>query len=164
MKIFRRKGTDTPTNFINKTVIGLGYGLIRTRDFILNRDLGITTQDAMDALSIWIGRELMKEMLDKNVVKVRDSDDKLVNALMSVVNLAEELDVEVNENSVNLVVQKCLICPKRIGGYDLEGNTACPVGGLLTGAISYARGIDPHVTKNRLQTAEICHINMDLTM
>jgi len=114
MKIFRRKGTDTPTNFINKTVIGLGYGLIRTRDFILNRDLGITTQDAMDALSIWIGRELMKEMLDKNVVKVRDSDDKLVNALMSVVNLAEELDVEVtavaieevNLNKIKLLADK----------------------------------------------------------
>ncbi|TFF87336.1 MAG: hypothetical protein EU548_10465 [Promethearchaeota archaeon] len=60
------------------------------------------------------------------------------------------------------MVQKCLICPKRVGNYDLEGNTACPVGGLLTGAISYIRGIDPTITKNRLQTGEICHIEMEL--
>lgn len=130
----------------------------------MNKEFGVSTQDAMDALSIWIGRELMKEMLDKHIISVRDDDKKLINALMGVINLAEELDVEVSEDNVKLVVQKCLICPKRIGGYDLEGNTACPVGGVLTGAISYARGIDPYITKNRLQTAEICHIEMDFTV
>jgi hypothetical protein len=138
--------------------------LIKTRDFILNKEFGVSTQDAMDALSIWIGREIMKEMLDKKIIQVRDSDEKLINALMGVINLAEQLDVDVDEEKVKLVVQKCLICPKRIGGYDLEGNTACPVGGILTGAISYARGIDPHITKNRLQAAEICHIEMDFTI
>jgi hypothetical protein len=145
-------------------IIGLGHGLIKTRDFILNKELGVSTQDAMDSLSIWIGREIMKSMLESKLVSVRDSDESLINALMGVINLAEELDVEVNNDRVKLVVQKCLICPKRIGGYDLEGNTACPVGGILTGAISYARGIDPTVSKNRLQAAEICHIEMELTV
>lgn len=144
-------------------IIGLGHGLIKTRDFILNKDFGVSTQDAMDSLSIWIGRELMKAMLENKLVNVRDSDENLINALMGVINLADELDVEVTDEKVKLIVQKCLICPKRIGGYDLEGNTACPVGGLLTGAISYARGIDPNVSKNRLQAAEICHIEMELT-
>ena len=161
MKIFGRKDSGKGISFLNKTIIGLGYGLIKTKDFILNQELGISTQDAMDSLSIWIGRELMKEILDQKIVKVSDSDEKLVNALTNVINLAEELDVEVTDEKVKLVVQKCSICPKRIGGYDLEGNTACPVGGLLTGAISYARGIDPQITKNRLQTAEICHIEMN---
>jgi hypothetical protein len=143
-------------------IIGLGHGLIKTRDFILNKDLGVSTQDAMDSLSIWIGREIMKAMLENKLVSIKDSDETLINALMGVINLADELDVEVSDDKVKLVVQKCLICPKRIGGYDLEGNTACPVGGILTGAISYARGIDPSVSKNRLQAAEICHIEMEL--
>ncbi len=164
MKFFSRKSTDSTGDFLNKTIIGLGYGIIKTRDLILNKEMGISTQDAMDSLSIWIGRELMKTMLDQKIVKVRDSDEKLINSLMNVINLAEELDVDVDDEKVKLVVQKCLICPKRVGGYDLEGNTACPVGGILTGAISYARGIDPHVTKNRLQAAEICHIDMDFTI
>ncbi|MFX1498614.1 MAG: hypothetical protein ACFFBH_13905 [Promethearchaeota archaeon] len=163
MRIFKslRKDKKNESHYLNRTIIGLGYGLIRTRDFILNKDFGVSTQDAMDSLSIWIGRELMKAMLDNKVVNVKDSDEQLINSLMTVINLAEDLDVEVSNENVKVVVQKCLICPKRIGGYDLEGNTACPVGGILTGAISYARGIDPHISKNRLQTAEICHIEMD---
>ena len=164
MKIFGNKRTLQFDDFLNKTIIGLGYGLIKTRDFILNKEMGISTQDAMDSLSIWIGRELMKTMLDKKLVKVKESDEKLINSLMEVINIAEELDIDVDDDKVKLVVQKCLICPKRIGGYELEGNTACPVGGILTGAISYARGIDPHITKNRLQAAEICHIEMDFTI
>ncbi|MFX0076004.1 MAG: hypothetical protein ACFE96_11215 [Candidatus Hermodarchaeota archaeon] len=164
MKIFRRKDKGFDSNYLNRMIIGLGHGLIKSRDFILNKEYGVSTQDAMDSLSIWIGRELMKTMLDKKVVSVKDSDERLVNGLMGVINLAEELDVEVTNEHVRLVVQKCLICPKRIGGYDLEGNTACPVGGVLTGAISYARGIDPNITKNRLQTAEICHIEMEYNM
>jgi hypothetical protein len=159
----RRRREKNASEFINKTIIGLGYGLIRNRDFILNKELGVSTQDAMDALGIWIGREIMKTMLDKKLVSVKDSDETLVNAMMEVINIADELEVQVEEDKCKVVVQKCLICPKRIGGYDLEGNTACPVGGLLTGAISYARGIDPQVTKNRLNTAEICHIEMDFS-
>ncbi|MFX1279290.1 MAG: hypothetical protein ACFFA3_07725 [Promethearchaeota archaeon] len=161
MKIFKKKAKDT--KYLNRVIIGLGHGLIKTRDFILNKEFGVSTQDAMDSLSIWIGRELMKTMLENKAVSVSDTDEKLINGLMSVINLAEELDVDVTDEQVKLVVQKCLICPKRIGGYDLEGNTACPVGGILTGAISFARGIDPNVTKNRLQTAEICHIEMDIS-
>jgi hypothetical protein len=164
MKFFRRKEKQPAYNYLSRSIIGLGYGLVKSRDFILNKEMGVSTQDAMDSLGIWIGRELMKAMLEQNVVSVRDSDEHLVNALMRVINLAEELDLEVTDDQLKLVVQKCLICPKRIGGYDLEGNTACPVGGILTGAISYARGIDPYVTKNRLQTGEICHIEMDLHM
>lgn len=164
VKIFGKKAEETikEGEFLTKTIIGLGYGLIKTRDLILNKELGISTQDAMDALSLWVGRELMKDMLDKKIVKVTDSDEKLINGLTRILNIADELDIEVIEDKIKLVVQKCLICPKRIGGYDLEGNTACPVGGLLTGAIAYARGTDPMITKNRLQTGEICHIELDL--
>ena len=147
-------------NFLNKAIIGLGLGIIKTKDLILNGATG--TQDATDALSLWIGRELMKEMLDQKLVQVSDSEEKLVQELMKVINLAEELDLNVEDNKIKVVVQKCRICPKRVGGYDLEGNTACPVGGILTGAISYARGSEPIVSKNHLQVGEICHIEMDL--
>ena len=162
MGIFTSKAEklELSKNFLNKAIIGLGLGLIKAKDLILNDVTG--TQDAMDALSLWIGRELMKEMLDQKVVKVSDSEEKLIVELMKVINLAEELDLNVEDNKLKVVVQKCRICPKRVGGYDLEGNTACPVGGILTGAISYARGSEPIVSKNHLQTGEICHIEMDL--
>jgi hypothetical protein len=152
-------------NIINRAIIGLGYGLVKTKDLILNQDMGIGPQDAMDALSVWIGREIMKELLDKNIVKVSDSDEKIIDALTSVINLAEELDITIDnvEHNIKIIVQQCQICPKRIGGYDLEGNTSCPVGGIVTGAISYARGSSPIISKNHLQTGEICHINIDVS-
>ena len=157
---FRRK-KKLLNEFLSRSIIGLGYGLVKTKDLILNKELGIGTQDAMDALSVWIGRELMKTLLENNIVSVKDSDEKLINALMDVINLAEDLEIDVKDGSVNVVVQKCLICPKRIGGYDLEGNTSCPVGGIVTGAIGYARGTNPIISRNNLQTAEICHIDVE---
>ena len=159
---FNKKKKNTK-NFLSKSMIGLGLGLVRAKDLILNQELGITTQDAMDALGIWIGRELMKEMLEQNFVKAADANEKLINGLLDIVNVAEVLDVNVKENKVEIVVQKCLICPKRIGGYDLGSNTACPIGGLLTGSLAYAKGIEPTVVKNHLQTGEICHIDVSFS-
>ena len=149
-------------SLLNKVIIGLGYGLVKTKDVLLNQELGIGPQDAMDALSVWIGRELMKELLHKKVVKVSDTDEILLDALTSVVDVAGEFDVEFDDdnNKVKITVQDCLICPKRVGGYDLEGLSSCPVGGLLTGALSYARGTNPLIAKNHLQTGEICHIEI----
>ena len=160
MKFSKKKKNQK--NFISKTMIGLGYGLVKTNELILNRDFGITPQDAMDALSIWIGRELMKEMLDQKIVKITYDNEKIINSILNLVNLAEELDVSVNDDTIGITVQKCLICPKRVGGYDLGSYTACPVGGFITGALSYARGIEPTIVKNNLQTGQICHINISL--
>lgn len=160
MKFSKKKKNQK--NFISKTMIGLGYGLVKTNELILNRDFGITPQDAMDALSIWIGRELMKEMLDQKIVKITYDNEKIINSILNLVNLAEELDVSVNDDTIGITVQKCLICPKRVGGYDLGSYTACPVGGFITGALSYARGIEPTIVKNNLQTGQICHINVSL--
>jgi hypothetical protein len=162
MKFFSRLKKSPEQSYLSKMMIGLGYGLIRTKDLLLNEEMGVGTQDAMDMLSIWIGRELMKEMLEQKEVEVSDSDERIVNKLTDIISLGEELDIEISGKKLKVVVQKCQICPKRVGGYDLEGNTACPVGGLLTGAFSYIRGIDPTISKKRLQTGEICHVEMEL--
>jgi hypothetical protein len=160
MRFSRKKKSEK--NFISKTLIGLGYGLVKANELILNKDLGITPQDAMDSLSFWIGRELMKEMLDQNIIKVTYDDENLINSLLNLVNVAEELDVNLIGDTIGIIVQKCHICPKRVGGYDLGTYTACPVGGFISGALSYVRGIEPTIVKNSLQTGQICHINISM--
>ena len=50
---------------------------------------------------------------------------------------------------------------KKIGRYDLEGFTACPIGGIIVGALTYVRGLYPEITKNKLEIAEICHIQIE---
>lgn len=160
MKFSKKKKNEK--NFISKSMIGLGYGLVKTNELILNKEYGITPQDAMDVLSSWIGRELMKEMLDQKIVKITYDNETIINNLLNLINLAEELDVNVKDDNIAIIVQKCLICPKRVGGYDLGSFTACPVGGFITGALSYARGIEPKIVKNNLQTGQICHIDISL--
>lgn len=156
------RGKKNKQPYLNKFMIGLGYGLVQTRELLLNTESGINPQYAMDGLSNWIGRELMKSMLEEKIVKVTDPNEKLVDKLTKVIDLAEDLNINVNDKNINIVVQKCRICPKRIGGYNLEGNTACPIGGILTGALSYAHGNVNTIAKNHLQTGEICHIDVNL--
>jgi hypothetical protein len=147
--------------FLNRMIIGLAYGLIRNRDSLLTKEYDFTPQDAMDYLSIGIGREMMKELIHKKRVKIDDNDKKLIQKLLKILNIGEQLDLEVYNQKVKMVVRKCLICPKRIGGYDLEGHTACPVGGIVIGAISHIRDTYPRITKNKLNAGEICHIEVN---
>ncbi len=62
-----------------------------------------------------------------------------------------------------LLVISILFCLKRFGEYYTKRDNAYLAGGLLTGAISYARAFHPQVTNNRLNTGEICHIEMDFS-
>ena len=161
IRLFLKKTEKSKPNFLNRIIIGFAYGLIQSRDLILKENFGFTLQDAMDFISIGIGREIVKELLAQNVVNKNDDDEKLIGKLTDVMRLAEELDIRIVNEKIKLVVQKCLICPKRIGGYDLEGFTACPIGGIIVGALTYVRGLYPEITKNKLEIAEICHIQLE---
>ena len=161
IKLFLKKTENSDPNFLNRVIIGFAYGLIKSRDLILRKNFGFTPQDAMDFISIGIGREIVKELLAQKVVNKNDDDEKLIGKLTEIMNLAEELNIRKVNEKIQLVVQKCLICPKRIGGYDLEGFTACPIGGIIVGALTYVRGLYPEITKNKLEIAEICHIQLE---
>ena len=161
MKFFLKKTENSNPNFLNRIIIGFAYGLIKSRDIILRKNFGFTPQDAMDFISIGIGKEVVKELLAQNIVDKNDDDKKLIGKLTEVMNLAEELDVRIVNEKIKLVVQKCLICPKRIGGYDLEGFTACPVGGIIIGALTHLRNLYPEIIKSKLEVAEICHIELE---
>jgi hypothetical protein len=157
---FRRR-KDPEKNFINKAIIGLGVGLVRSKDLLLSQDFG--PQGAMDVLSVWIGRELVKEMLAQKKITPDVSEQELVDKLLNNINLAEDLTIEEKSDTLNIRIQNCLICPKRVGGYDLGEETACPVGGILLGAISYLKGETPSVPKVNLIPAELCNINLKLS-
>ncbi|NHK29988.1 MAG: hypothetical protein FK730_01465 [Asgard group archaeon] len=157
---FRRR-RDPEKTFINKAIIGLGVGLVRSKDLLLSQDFG--PQGAMDVLSVWIGRELVKEMLAQKAITPDINEQELVDKLLNNINLAEDLTIEHKGDNLNVRIQNCLICPKRVGGYDLGNDTACPVGGILLGAISYLKGESPSLPKVNLIPAELCNINLKIT-
>ena len=157
-RFFSRK--DPSKNYLNKAIIGLGAGLVKSRK-ILNLSFG--PQGAMDILTIWIGQELAKELLTQKKVKAGASEHELISKLLDEIRLAEDLTFEEVEGKSTITIQNCLVCPKRVGGYDLEGETACPVGGILMGALTYIKGESPSLPNINLKPGEYCRISMDIT-
>jgi hypothetical protein len=157
---FRRK-KDPARNYLNKMAIGLGAGLVYARDAILNPDFG--PQGAMDVLSTWMGQEIAKELLTQRVITPTSSAEEVLEKLLEEVRIAEDLSIDMEGDVAHVVVQNCLICPRRVGGYDLEGHTACPVGGLVRGAIGLVSGKTPQLSKIDLKTGDICKTDFTLT-
>ncbi|MCE7742268.1 MAG: hypothetical protein GOP50_07385 [Candidatus Heimdallarchaeota archaeon] len=157
-RFFSRK--DPAKNYLNKAIIGLGAGLVKSQK-ILNLSFG--PQGAMDILSIWIGQELAKELLAQKKIKVGISDQDLISKLLDEIQLAEDLTFENVEGKSSVTIQNCLICPKKVGGYDLDGDTACPVGGILMGALTYVKGESPSLPNINLKPGELCKISLDVS-
>ena len=157
-RFFQRR--DPSKNYLNKAIIGLGAGLVKSRN-ILNLSFG--PQGAMDILSIWIGQELAKELLAQKKIKIGSSEQDVISKLLDEMRLAEDLTYEDVDGKSSVTIQNCLICPKRVGGYDLEGETACPVGGILMGALTYVKGESPSLPNINLKPGEFCKISLDVS-
>ena len=157
-RFFSRK--DPAKNYLNKAIIGLGAGIVKSRK-ILNLSFG--PQGAMDILSIWIGQEIAKELLAQKKVKPGASENELIEKLLDEIRLAEDLHFSEINGQSSVTIQNCLICPKRVGGYDLEGETACPVGGIIMGALTFVKGASPSLPNITLNPGEFCKISMDIT-
>ena len=155
-KFLRRK--DPEKNYINKAIIGLGIGLVRSKDLLLSPDFG--PQGAMDILSVWIGQEIVKEMLNQKKISPNADAEEIVDKLLNEVQIAEDLTIEQKGEEINVSIQNCLICPKKIGGYDLGNDTACPVGGILLGAITYLQGKTPKLPNVNLKPGELCNLSL----
>lgn len=157
---FRRR-KDPRRNYLNKMVIGLGAGIVKARDVLLNQDM-VDPQAAMDILGTWMGQEMAKELLAQKVIAPNENSESLLEKLLEEVRIAEDLEVDFVDGTAHISVQNCLICPRRVGGYDLEGFTACPVGGIVRGAIGFVSGKTPQLSRIDLKTGELCKVDFAL--
>ena len=162
MSFFRfRRRKDPARNYLNKMAIGLGAGLVKARDAILNPDFG--PQGAMDVLATWMGQEIAKELLTQKKISPSSSSEEVLEKLMEEVRIAEDLSIDFDGEVAHISVQNCLICPRRVGGYDLEGHTACPVGGIVRGAVGLIKGKTPQLSRIDLKTGELCKVDFTLS-
>ena len=160
MRFFSRR--DPKRNYLNKAIIGLGVGLVRSKDLVLSPDFG--PQGVMDILGVWIGQELVKELLAQKKIKFGASEQELIEKLLEEIRMAENLHVDFSNDGASVTIEKCLICPKRVGGYDLGDDTACPIGGILIGALKYFHGETPATPQIDLSPAQICRLKFQLKM
>ena len=104
-------------NLLNAVIIGFMVGMERV--------LGKTSQAVINVVGYAVGREVLKHMSESGC-RPKSLDDLAVALVSS--RLAESLKFEVRDDgSVEATIEGCLICPKRVGGYEFEG-TACPGG------------------------------------
>ncbi len=158
MRFLRRK--DPSKNYLNKMAIGLGAGLVKAREVILHPDFD--PQSAMDILATWMGQEIAKELLAQKVISPTDDMKTVLEKLLEEVRIAEDLTIDFDGEISHITVQNCLICPRKVGGYDLEGTTACPVGGIVRGAVGLISGKQPQLDSIDLKTGEICKVDFVL--
>ena len=83
--------------------IGLGAGLVKARDAILNPDFG--PQGAMDVLATWMGQEIAKELLNQKVITPTSSAEEVLEKMLEEVRIAEDLSVEMEGETAHVVVQ-----------------------------------------------------------
>ncbi|MCG3219092.1 MAG: hypothetical protein KAR35_08810 [Candidatus Heimdallarchaeota archaeon] len=161
MRFFRRQSKrDASKDYLNRMVIGLGAGLVKARAFIINEDFG--PQGTMDVLATWMGQEIGKEMLDRNILTSNSTYEEIIEKMLNELNLADEISTQFTNDEARIVVKECLICPRRVGNYDLEGYTSCPVGGLIRGVINSISGKSPQLTSIDYNPAEECEVKINL--
>lgn len=68
--------------------------------------------------------------------------------------LVGEMDFYQSDTTSYVRISECKTCPKKVGHYDFDG-TACPWGGILSGALSEITG-EQHTTSPKLIPGEYC--------
>ena len=72
--------------------------------------------------------------------------------------LANQVVFEEHQDELQVKIAECYICPKKVGHYQFDG-TACPWGGILTGALTYI--LDATFScSTRLTPGEICTLHL----
>jgi hypothetical protein len=69
-------------------------------------------------------------------------------------NLAGKIDFYNDDNATYVRISECKTCPKKVGHYTFDG-TACPWGGVLSGAISEIMN-NQYTTSPKLSPGEHC--------
>ncbi len=135
-------------NLLNAVIIGFMVGMERV--------LGKTSQAVINVVGYAVGREIVKHMSESGCQPKSLND--LTEALVSS-RLAESLRFEVGDDgSVLATIDGCLICPKRVGGYEFEG-TACPWGGMLAFMVGEVLGKQMSA-QARLTPGETCKVHL----
>lgn len=136
---------NKPESIPNAILIGMMRGM--------RENLGKGCQGLSNMIGVYCGEEIIRYAIDKG---------EIFNSIGDIISyfrknrFAEIIETQEIENSIEISIEKCLICPKKIGGYKFDG-TACPMPGLTIGALKY--GLNNNLKSSaRLTPGEKCII------
>jgi hypothetical protein len=73
-------------------------------------------------------------------------------------SLASQMAFTDTEQGIDVSIAECHICPKKVGHYQFDG-TACPWGGILTGALADILGVS-FACSTQLTPGETCVLHL----
>ncbi len=129
------QSTDSTTStkkvenpIVSSMMIGLAYGLYRV--------VGIGAQATINIVAWHVGYELGRRLKLESTEKPGEAIRELAEKL----GLADRVEVERSSDTIELRILGCNVCPKRVGGCEIE-RTACPVPGLVLGFLASLYGV-----------------------
>ena len=135
-------------SLLNAIVIGFMVGIYE----VMGRG---GTQAVINMAGQHVGREILRFAAARGK-PIRTPDD--LRAFVVREGLTEQLDLVEDEQGFRARIAHCRICPKKVGQYSFDG-TACPWGGILTGALEQITGQQFSCTP-RLTPGETCEIEL----
>ncbi|NPA05777.1 MAG: hypothetical protein GXO09_06770 [Crenarchaeota archaeon] len=137
---------------VSALMIGIAYGVYRV--------VGCA-QPLMNVIAYHAGREV------GSLVRDAASPEDALRKAADMLGLADRFTVTRDGDVIEVVVEGCNVCPKRVGGYEIKG-TACPVPGLLLGVLSsyYGVRIPPHSVNKHIKwgVGEKCRFRLSVKL
>jgi hypothetical protein len=122
---------NNKVDYLHRAFMGLGAATWEL--------FGRSSQEQTNLFTSYIGTQIGKLLLEKGLV-VRDTPTKeLIEILVDELEFGEEYELIEDDGSVTLVIKKCNVCPKKVGGPAFE-TTVCPIPGIVRGAIDVVKG------------------------
>lgn len=142
-------------NLLARFNVGFAYGL--------STIVGRGTQVYYNAGCFWAGVELAKALAEEDPSWAERPLVERLKTLLECMDIADEVEVRLEDNKVSVVMRGCHYCPKRVGGYELEG-TACLLPGLIMGFLSHELAEKLRFTRETLDwgVGEECKVEVRL--
>lgn len=103
----------------------------------------------------YAGRELVRFAREQGESLTTIED---LVAYVGTEGLAKQMVFQDTEIGLDVHIAECGICPKKVGHYEFDG-TACPWGGILTGALAEIQGTT-FSCSTRLTPGESCILHL----
>ena len=117
--------------------------------------MGPQSQIITDKISYLIGRELGDELLKRGLINSAMSYEEIWQVFNNEIEVDPSSGLKQDGNKLEITIQNCNICPKKVGKYPIPG-TACPIGGIFKGLCSCLEK-EPEA-EPKLTPGEICKI------
>ena len=122
---------NNKVDYLHRSFMGLGVAIWEL--------FGKSSQEQTNLFTSYIGTQIGKLILAKGLVSKDTPTKELIRVIADELEFGEEYELIEDDGSVTLVIKRCNICPKKVGGLAFE-TTVCPIPGIVRGVIDVVKG------------------------